>query len=376
MSLSQTGNGRRHRIASIPGDGIGKEVVEETVKVLRAVETLFNSFSLDIDTLDWSSERYLELGEYIPRDGWQKLGQVNAILFGAVGSPEVPDDVSLWNLILPLRKKLNQYINLRPIRILPGLSATLSNCAPGDLDWIIVRENSEGEYAGQGGTTHDDTPYAVANEVAVFTRIAIERTMRFAFEIARGRPRRKLTMVTKSNAQRHGMVLWDKIFYEIVKEYPDVESDKMLVDAMTVRMVLKPQSLDTIVATNLHGDILSDLAAALAGSIGVAASSNLDPTRQNPSLFEPIHGSAPDIAGKGVANPIATFWSAAEMLRWLGEGEAANSLMRAIETVTASGIKTRDLGGTYHLVQVTEAVIAELKQSFCDNREAGSTDTE
>ena len=260
--------------------------------------------------------------------------------------------------------QLNQYINLRPIRILPGLSAPLKNCADGDLDWIIVRENSEGEYAGQGGITHDDTPNTIANEVAVFTRVGIERTMRFAFEVARDRPRKKLTMVTKSNAQRYGMVLWDKVFYEVAKEYPDVETDKMLVDAMTVRMVLKPKTLDTIVATNLHGDILSDLAAALAGSIGVAASSSLDPTRQNPSLFEPIHGSAPDIAGQGIANPVGTFWSAAEMLRWLGEGAAADLLMKAIETVTASGAKTRDLGGTYDLAQVTEAVIVELKKSF------------
>lgn len=260
--------------------------------------------------------------------------------------------------------QLNQYINLRPIRVLPGLSAPLKTCADGDLDWIIVRENSEGEYAGQGGITHDNTPNTIANEVAVFTRVGIERTMRFAFEVAQDRPRKKLTMVTKSNAQRYGMVLWDKVFYEISKEYPDVETDKMLVDAMTVRMVLKPKTLDTIVTTNLHGDILSDLAAALAGSIGVAASSSLDPTRQNPSLFEPIHGSAPDIAGQGVANPIGTFWSAAEMLRWLGESEAADLLTKAIETVTASGVKTRDLGGIYNLAQVTEAVIVELKRSF------------
>jgi isocitrate/isopropylmalate dehydrogenase len=233
---------------------------------------------------------------------------------------------------------------------------------------MIVRENSEGEYAGQGGITHDDTPNTIANEVAVFTRVGIERTMRFAFEVARDRPRKKLTMVTKSNAQRYGMVLWDKVFYEVAKEYPDVAIDKMLVDAMTVRMVLKPKTLDTIVATNLHGDILSDLAAALAGSIGVAASSSLDPTRQNPSLFEPIHGSAPDIAGQGVANPIGTFWSAAEMLRWLGEGDAADLLMGSIETVTASGVKTRDLGGTSNLTQVTEAVIVELKKSFDGGR--------
>ncbi|OBT71798.1 hypothetical protein VF21_09333 [Pseudogymnoascus sp. 05NY08] len=367
MSLRQNGV-RTHKIASIPGDGIGVEVIEQTIKVLRTIEALFSSFTLEIDTLDWSSKRYLEQGEYIPADGWQRLSVNDAILFGAVGSPDVPDDISLWNLILPLRKKLNQYINLRPIRILPGISAPLKGCADCDLDWIIVRENSEGEYAGQGGITHDDTPNTIANEVAVFTRAGIERTMHFAFKVARDRPRKKLTMVTKSNAQRYGMVLWDKVFYEVAKEYPDVETDKMLVDAMTVRMVLKPKSLDTIVATNLHGDILSDLAAALAGSIGVAASSSLDPTRQNPSLFEPIHGSAPDIAGQGIANPVGAFWSAAEMLRWLGEGAAADLLMKAIETVTASGAKTRDLGGAYDLAQVTEAVIVEIKTSFSNAR--------
>ncbi|PVH78287.1 tartrate dehydrogenase [Cadophora sp. DSE1049] len=371
MSLMQKG-ARRHKIASIPGDGIGIEVMEQTIRVLRTVEVLFNSITFNIDSLDWSSKRYLEQGEYIPADGWQRLRNSDAILFGAVGSPDVPDDISLWNLILPLRKKLNQYINLRPIRILPGLSAPLKNFADNDLDWIIVRENSEGEYAGQGGITHDDTPNTIANEVAVFTRVGIERTMRFAFEVARGRPRKKLTIVTKSNAQRYGMVLWDKIFYEVAKDYPDVKTDKMLVDAMTVRMVLKPETLDTIVATNLHGDILSDLAAALAGSIGVAASSSLDPTRQNPSLFEPIHGSAPDIAGQGIANPIGTFWSAAEMLRWLGEDAAADLLMKAIETVTASGVKTRDLGGTNDLAQVTEAVIVELKNSFSVTRNTKS----
>ncbi|EPE08047.1 tartrate dehydrogenase [Ophiostoma piceae UAMH 11346] len=325
-----------HKIASIPGDGIGIEVIEQTVRVLRTIEGLFQSFKLDINTLDWSSKKFLETGTYIPDDGWDVLEGSDAILFGAVGSPDVPDEISLWGLILPLRKKLNQYINLRPIRILPGLSAPLKNCAEKDLDWMIVRENSEGEYAGQGGTTHDDTPYTVANEVAVFTRVGIERTMRFAFDVARGRPRKKLTMVTKSNAQRYGLVLWDKVFYDVAKEYPDVEIDKMLVD----------------------------LTVALAGSIGVAASSSLDPTRKNPSLFEPIHGSAPDIAGLGVANPIGTFWSAAEMLRWLGEGAAADLLMGAVETVTAAGLKTKDLGGSSSLAQVTDAVISELRTSY------------
>jgi isocitrate/isopropylmalate dehydrogenase len=227
-----------------------------------------------------------------------------------------------------------------------------------------VRENSEGEYSGQGGITHEGTENAIANEVAVFTQQGIERTMRFAFETAASRPRKKLTMVTKSNAQRHGMVLWDKIFSDVANEYPQVETDKMLVDAMTVRMVLKPQSLDTIVATNLHGDILSDLAAALAGSIGVAPSSNLNPTREFPSMFEPIHGSAPDITGLGIANPVGTLWSTAEMLRWLGESRAADSLMKAIERVSDAGIKTKDIHGTASTLDVTEAIIRELEQEL------------
>lgn len=274
----------------------------------------------------------------------------------------MPDHISLWNLILPIRKALNQYVNLRPNTILPGTSSPLANCPREDLDWVFVRENSEGEYSGQGGTSHEHSGHAIATEVSIFTQVGVERIMRFAFETARSRPRKKLTMVTKSNAQRHGMVLWDKIFFEVKKEYPDVETDKMLVDAMTVRMVLHPKSLDTIVATNLHADILTDLAAALSGSIGIAPSSNLDPTRKNPSMFEPIHGSAPDIAGKGIANPVGAFWSAAEMVRWLGESAAADSLMKAIENVTGAGIRTKDLGGSNNTKEVTDAVCAEIEK--------------
>lgn len=274
---------------------------------------------------------------------------------------DVPDHISLWGLILPIRNALNQYVNVRPTRVLRGISSPLKNCGTKDLNWVIIRENSEGEYAGHGGTTHAHSSNTVATEVSIFTRVGTERIFRFAFETARSRPRKKLTMVTKSNAQRHGMVLWDKIFAEITKEYPDVETDKMLVDAMTVRMVLQPQSLDTIVATNLHADILSDLAAALSGSIGIAPSSNLDPTRENPSMFEPIHGSAPDIAGKGIANPIGAFWSAAEMVRWLGFEEAADGLMTCIENVTEAGVKTKDLGGLTNTKDVTDAVCKEIE---------------
>lgn len=349
-----------HRIASIPGDGIGVDITAAALQVLAALSSALSGFEFDVTTFDWSSKAYLERGWYMPPDGLEQLKQHDAIYFGAVGWPDVPDHISLWGLILPIRKALNQYVNVRPTSILEGTKSPLADCKRGDLDWVIVRENSEGEYSGQGGTSHEHSGHAIATEVSIFTQVGIERIMHFAFDTARSRPRKKLTMVTKSNAQRHGMVLWDKIFYDVAKEYPDVEIDKMLVDAMTVRMVLNPKSLDTIVATNLHADILSDLAAALSGSIGIAPSSNLDPTRKNPSMFEPIHGSAPDIAGKGIANPIGAFWSAAEMVRWLGETEAANVLMEAISSVTASGVKTRDLGGTANTKEVTEAVCAAI----------------
>lgn len=315
----------------------------------------------------------------MPDDGLEQLKKQDAIYFGAVGSPskypqadrsdqlltrssEVPDHISLWQLILPIRKVLCQYVNVRPTRILAGTESPLKNCPPGDLDWVIVRENSEGEYAGQGGITQVAPGNSVGTEVALFTQTAIERVMHFAFETAKSRPRKKLTMVTKSNAQRYGMVLWDQIFWEIAKQYPEVETDKMLVDAMTVRMTLHPKTLDTIVATNLHADILSDLAAALSGSIGIAPSSNLDPTRKNPSMFEPIHGSAPDIAGKGIANPVGALWSAAEMVRWLGQDKAADELMKSIEIVTAAGIRTKDLQGSSNTAEVTAAVCKELEK--------------
>ncbi|TKA78265.1 putative tartrate dehydrogenase/decarboxylase TtuC' [Cryomyces minteri] len=354
-----------YRIACIPGDGIGVDITDAAIQVLNKLAEVAGNFKFDFVHFDWSSKNFKERGWYMPEDGMEQLKKHDAIYFGAVGWPDVPDHISLWGLILPIRKSMNQYVNVRPTRILRGTEAPLKKCGPKDLDWVIVRENSEGEYAGQGGTTHDHTAYAVATEVAIFTAVGIDRIMRFAFETARSRPCKKLTMVTKSNAQRHGMVLWDKIFHQVAKDYPDVEWDKMLVDAMTVRMVLHPQTLDTIVATNLHADILSDLAAALSGSIGIAPSSNLDPTRGCPSMFEPIHGSAPDIAGKGIANPVGAFWSAAEMVRWVGKGEleeAADALMLAIENVTEAGIRTKDLGGDKNTKEVTEAVCKEIEK--------------
>ncbi|QIX00794.1 hypothetical protein AMS68_006311 [Peltaster fructicola] len=311
-----------YKIASIPGDGIGVDITDAAEQVLHKLAELDGGFRFEFTTFDWSSKAYNERGWYMPPDWADQLRKHDAIYFGAVGWPDVPDHISLWNMILPIRNALSQYVNVRPTRILPGVQSPLAQCQKSskDLDWVIVRENSEGEYAGQEQCS---TPW-------------------------------------------HGAV--GQGLYEVAKEYDGVvEYDKMLVDAMTVRMVNRPESLDTIVATNLHADILTDLAAALAGSIGIAPSSNLDPTRENPSMFEPIHGSAPDIAGKGIANPVGAFWSAAEMVKWIGDGKldhAAAALMSAIEKTTGDGLTTRDLGGSKGTKEVTDAVCKELETAL------------
>lgn len=362
--MSPSSTQRKHSIATIGADGIGPEVLEAGVQVLKKLAKLDGSFRLDFQDYDWSSETYKRTGQYIPKDGLEQLKKHDAILFGAVGAPDVPDHISLWGLRLAICQTFQQYANVRPTKIFRGTSSPLRKAEHGDLDWVIVRENSEGEYAGQGGRSHRGQPWETATEVSIFTRHGVERLIRFAFETAQKRPRKFLTVVTKSNAQRNGMVMWDEIAVEVAKDFPDVNWDKMLVDAMTCRMVLDPKSLDTIVATNLHADILSDLAAALAGSIGIAPTSNLDPTRQNPSMFEPIHGSAFDIAGKGIANPVGTFWTASEMLSWLGEEKAAKTLMDSVEAITEQGIATRDLGGKAKTREVTDAVCAELERLY------------
>ncbi|KAJ4146280.1 hypothetical protein NW754_001747 [Fusarium falciforme] len=364
MSPSAVAAKKAYSIASIPADGIGPEVIEAGIEALNTLADALQTFELNFTHYDWSSDTYKKTGKYIPDGGLEQLKKHDAILFGAVGAPDVPDHISLWGLRLAICQPFQQYANVRPTRVLKGTQSPLRNCKTGDLDWVIIRENSEGEYAGQGGRSHRGQPWETATEVAIFTRHGVSRLMRFAFETAQKRPRKLLTVVTKSNAQRNGMVLWDEVAADVGKEFPDVTVDKMLVDAMTTRMVLKPESLDTIVASNLHADILSDLAAALAGSIGIAPTSNLDPTRENPSMFEPIHGSAFDITGKGVANPVATFWTAAEMLAWLGEEEASAKLMEVVETVCASGVVTQDLGGKSTTKEVTEAVVAEIKKSL------------
>lgn len=344
-----------YKIASIPGDGIGNEVIPAGIEVLKTLE---DGFRLEFEHFDWSSKRYVQTGRYIPDGGLERLKQFDAIYFGAVGAPDVPDHLSLWGLRLPICQGFDQYANVRPSRVLPGITSPLKNGT--EIDWVIVRENTEGEYSGSGGRVHQGLADEIATETSVFTRKGVERVHRFAFGLARRRPRKHLTLVTKSNAQRHGMVLWDEVFYEVAKDFRDVRTERVLVDAMTTRMVLKPAAIDTVVASNLHADILSDLAAALSGSLGIAPTANLNPERKFPSMFEPIHGSAFDITGRGVANPIATFWTGAMMLEHLGEPKAAARLMKAIEAVTAQRIFTPDLGGSARTQDVTRAVCQQL----------------
>ena len=352
---------KTYRIAAIPGDGIGKEVIAVGVEVLDALARRDGSFKLSFAHFDWGSDYYKKHGIMMPEDGRVSLVPFDAIYFGAVGAPDVPDHITLWGLRLAICQPFDQYANVRPTRVLPGIASPLRGVTDKELDWVIVRENSEGEYAGVGGRVHRGLPEEVATDVSIMTRAGVVRIMRFAFALARSRPRKLLTVVTKSNAQRHAMVMWDELAAEVAREFPDVTWDKMLVDAMTVRMVLKPETLDTVVATNLHADILSDLAAALAGSIGISATANLNPERQFPSMFEPIHGSAFDITGKGIANPIGAFWTAVLMLEHLGEQAAADRLMQVIERVTADpACHTPDLGGTATTRDVTNAVLAAI----------------
>jgi len=352
---------RTYRIACIPGDGIGKEVIPACQQVLQELATAQDNFSFAFTSYAWGSDWFRAHGQMMPDDGLVALRDKDAILFGSAGDPQIADHITLWGLRLKICQGFDQYANVRPIRILRGIDTPLRHCTREQLDWVIVRENSEGEYAGIGGRVHAGHPIEVATDVSMMTRTGVERIMRYAFRLAQSRPRKLLTVVTKSNAQRHAMVMWDEIALQISKEFPDVTWDKELVDACTARMVNRPASMDTIVATNLHADILSDLAAALAGGLGIAPTGNIDPERRYPSMFEPIHGSAFDIMGKGVANPIGAFWSAAMLLEHLGEQLAARQLMDAVENVTTDkALHTPDLGGIATTVQVTRAVCSHV----------------
>jgi tartrate dehydrogenase/decarboxylase/D-malate dehydrogenase len=353
---------KTYRIAAMGGDGIGPDVIRAGCQVLLALAEKNGSFALQFQDFDWGSDFYRRTGRMMPEDGLQQLAGFDAIFFGAVGAPDIPDHVTLWELRLAICQGFDQYANVRPTRLLPGIKGPLRPDLGEQIDWVIVRENSEGEYAGVGGRAHRGLPIEVAMDVAVFTREGVARICRHACEVAMARPRKHLTVVTKSNAQRHGMVMWDEVCAEITAQYPALTVEKMLVDAMTARMVMKPGSVDTVVATNLHADILSDLAAALAGSLGIGATGNIDPARKRPSMFEPIHGSAFDITGKGIANPLGSFWTASMMLEHFGEATAAAQLMRAVEMVTSRGdVLTPDLGGKATTDQVTEAIINAIR---------------
>jgi tartrate dehydrogenase/decarboxylase/D-malate dehydrogenase len=352
---------KKYRIATVPGDGIGKEVVPAGQQVLEVLAASEGSFVFEFENFDWGGDYYRQHGEMMPQNGLDVLRKKDAILFGSAGDPLIPDHITLWGLRLKICQGLDQYANVRPTRILPGIDGPLKRCKPEDLNWVIVRENTEGEYSGVGGRMHQGHPIEVATDLSLMTRAGVERIHRFAFRLAQSRPRKLLTVITKSNAQRHAMVMWDEIAAQVAKDFPDVTWDKELVDATTARMVNRPASLDTIVATNLHADILSDLAATLAGSLGIAPTGNINPERLYPSMFEPIHGSAFDIMGKGLANPVGTFWSVVMLLEHLGEFDAAKRVMKAIEEVMAnSSLHTHDLGGAATTAQVTEAVCAQI----------------
>ncbi len=354
---------RTYHLAVIPGDGIGTEVVPEALLALDALGEQDGGFRFRYRQFDWGSERYLRTGALMADDGPAVLERdgFDAILLGPVGDPRVPDHVSLWGLLLPLRQQFDQYVNLRPMKLLAGVAGPLRDKGPADIDMVCVRENTEGEYAGIGGRMRRETPDEIAIQTTVFTRKGTERLIRFAFEHARRTGRKKVTSATKSNSMQHNMVFWDDVFRAVAADYPDIASEQQLIDSLTARMVRSPETLDVIVASNLFGDILTDLGAAISGSMGLAPSANLNPERSHPSLFQAIHGSAPDIAGQGLANPIGEVWSAAMLLDFIGEPDAARRLEGAIQHVLVDGrVRTRDLGGEANTRELGAALRACL----------------
>ena len=349
-----------YRIALLPGDGIGKEVTPEAVRVLDVLSNKYN-FEITYEEFPWSCEYYVKYGEMMPKRGIELLGDFDAILFGAVGKPDVPDHLAIWGLILNIRRRMDQYVNLRPVRLLPGIKSPLANRRAEDIDFYVVRENTEGEYSEIGGRLFTGTQREMAVQESIFTRKGVDRIMAFAFELARSRPKKHVTAATKSNGIMHTMPFWDERFAAIAKKYPDVTSDKYHIDILCAHFVLHPDWFHVVVASNLFGDILSDLGPAVAGSIGIAPSANLNPEREFPSMFEPVHGSAPDIAGKGIANPIGALWSVVLMLEHLRETVAAKSLMSALEAATKEGhALTPDLGGTARTTEFTDVVLSKL----------------
>jgi tartrate dehydrogenase/decarboxylase/D-malate dehydrogenase len=350
---------KRYRLAVIPGDGVGAEVIPAGLDVLRRAGEVTGSFALETIVYPWSCAWYLEHGRMMPDDGIERLRDSDAIYLGAVGFPGVPDHVSLWGLLLPIRQNFDQYVNLRPIALLDGIDGPLRDKRAGEIDMLCVRENTEGEYCGIGGRFHAGQPEESAIQTSLFTRRGVERVARYAFERARER-RHRVASATKSNALQYSAVLWDEVVAEVALEYPDVELTRYHVDALAARFITAPESLDVVVASNLFGDILTDLGGALQGSLGLPAGANLNPERLYPSMFEPIHGSAPDLAGRSVANPMAAIWAGAMMLEHLGELEAADLVMAALRLVAKNGPRTRDLGGQATTAELGAAVAAAI----------------
>ncbi len=355
-----------YRIAAVPGDGVGTEVLAAGRRVLDGVaDQSGGRLAFDWTRFPWGSDYYARHGRMMAQDGLEVLQDFDAIYFGAVGWPTVPDSVSLWGLRLNITQSFDQWANVRPVTFLPGVTSPLRKADDVQLDWVVVRENSEGEYAGLGGRNlrGRGPGNEVAVQTALFTEKGCERIIRFAFELARSRRTKKVSSVTKSNAQQYGMVLWDEVFARVAASYPDVQTESVLVDAMSAKLVLHPEDLSVVVASNLHGDILSDLGSALAGSLGLAPSANLNPERRFPSMFEPVHGSAPEIAGRGIANPIGQIASGALLLEHLGFAPDAARVHSAIRDVTASGLKTRDIGGSASTTEVADAIVGALEVS-------------
>jgi tartrate dehydrogenase/decarboxylase/D-malate dehydrogenase len=347
-----------HRIAVMPGDGIGKETVPEGLRVLEAAARRFG-IELSFRHFDWSCDHYVRHGRMMPEDWFEQLKGFEAIFYGAVGWPAtVPDHVSLWGSLIPFRRGFDQYVNLRPCRLMPGIPSPLANRKPGDIDFVVVRENTEGEYSSVGGRMFEGTEREIVFQESVFSRTGVDRIMKFAFELARTRPRRKVTSATKSNGIAITMPYWDERFKAVASRYPDIATDAYHIDILTAHFVQRPQIFDVVVGSNLFGDILSDLGPAVCGTIGIAPSANINPERTYPSLFEPVHGSAPDIAGKGIANPIGQIWSAALMLEFLGHRDAGDAIVAAIERALAdpSVPRTRDIGGRAGTEEVGRAI--------------------
>ncbi len=349
-----------YNIAVIAGDGIGKEVMPEAIKVLEAVASK-HDLDFKFDEKDWSCERYHKTGAMMPEDGLESIKDHDSILLGAVGFPGVPDHISLWGLLIPIRRDFNQYVNLRPVRLFEGMPCPLAGRVPGEIDMLIVRENVEGEYSAIGGRQYEGTAQEMAVQQSIFTKKGIEQIMRYAFEAAKQRDRKQVTSATKSNGIIHSMPYWDERFEAISAEYPDITTDKFHIDILTAHFVRNPHWFDVVVGSNLFGDILSDLGPAVTGTIGIAPGANINPEREFPSMFEPVHGSAPDIAGQGICNPIGEIWSAAMMLEHLGHKEAADDIVTAIETVIRdSNVKTPDMGGKANTRELGQAVVDAL----------------